>query len=114
MENGRSRRFDAKNVASNIHYPSDSSLLWDSVRVLCRITQKAKKHYGIKVCKHTRTAKKYSLGIKNAKNGKQRKIIYRTLVRLTNEVIKESELAGTELEKVIGDPYAKGEVRPDG
>ena len=60
------------NVASNIHAPSDSSLLWDLVRSLCRLTQAAKKLYGMDVSDHRRSAKKHSLAISNAKNAKIR------------------------------------------
>jgi IS5 family transposase len=37
IENGRQSRMDCTVVSSNIHDPSDSSLLWDSVRVLTRM-----------------------------------------------------------------------------
>ena len=40
IEKGRQVRIDCTVVESNIHPPSDSSLLWDSVRVLSRLLQK--------------------------------------------------------------------------
>ena len=42
IEKGREVRIDCTVVESNIHPPSDSTLLWDSVRVLARMLQKAK------------------------------------------------------------------------
>jgi IS5 family transposase len=40
-ENGRMVRTDCTVVEANIHAPSDSSLLWDCVRVLARLTVRA-------------------------------------------------------------------------
>lgn len=107
FETGRTVRFDATNVASNIHKPSDSSLLADSVRVLCRITQLAKKPYGMKISDHRRAAKKHSLCISNARNAKQRKKHYRILLDLTRTVIKEAESAALALWELKGDLVAK-------
>jgi IS5 family transposase len=38
---GDKLRVDSTVCASNIHYPTDSSLLWDSYRVLCRLMRQA-------------------------------------------------------------------------
>lgn len=38
---GDKLRLDSTVCASNIHYPTDSSLLWDSYRVLCRLMHQA-------------------------------------------------------------------------
>ena len=45
IEKGRQVRIDCIVVESNIHVPSDSTLLGDSVRVLTRILTKNKKHF---------------------------------------------------------------------
>lgn len=42
IEKGRKVRIDCTVVESNIHTPSDSTLLWDCVRVLTRILTKDK------------------------------------------------------------------------
>ena len=42
MTRGRKLRVDTTVVETNIHYPTDSGLLSDSVRVLTRIIEKAK------------------------------------------------------------------------
>jgi IS5 family transposase len=39
---GRKLRLDGTVVATNIHHPTDSTLLYDGVRVLCRAVRKAK------------------------------------------------------------------------
>ena len=49
IEKGKESRIDCTVVCSNIHEPTDSSLLWDSVRVLTRMLAKIKERFnGIK------------------------------------------------------------------
>ena len=90
IEKGRQVRIDCTVVESNIHAPSDSTLLWDSLRVLTRILTKAKEHFprsGIVFHNHTRRAKRRMLGIQHAKNKKQRKGKYLDLLKLTRNVV---------------------------
>ena len=67
IEKGRKVRVDCTVTESNIHQPTDSSLLWDSVRVLCRLTQQAHEESGMTVPDHRRRAKRRALAILNAK-----------------------------------------------
>jgi IS5 family transposase len=86
IEKGRQVRIDCTVVESNIHAPSDSMLLWDSVRVLTRILTRAKEHFprsGILFHNHTRRAKRRMLGIQHAKNKKQRNQKYLDLLKVT-------------------------------
>ncbi len=90
IEKGRRVRIDCTVVESNIHAPSDSTLLWDSVRVLTRILTKAKEHFprsGILFHDHTRRAKRRMLGIQYAKNKKQRKQKYLDLLKISHKTI---------------------------
>ena len=73
IEKGRQVRVDCTCVETNIHEPSDSSLLWDGVRVLTRLIERSRDDFGIKFGSfqnHTRRAKRRMLGINNAKNEK--------------------------------------------
>ena len=90
IEKGRQVRIDSTVVESNIHAPSDSTLLWDSVRVLARILTKAKDLFprcGIVFQNHTRRAKRRMLGIQYAKNKKQRKQHYLDLLKVTRDTV---------------------------
>ena len=91
IENGRKVRVDCTVTESNIHRPTDSSLLWDCVRVLCPVTQRAQEVIGVKVQDHTRRAKKLALGILNAKNDKVRKKLYRGLLKVSKKVANDTE-----------------------
>lgn len=90
IEKGRQVRIDCTVVESNIHKPVDSTLLWDSVRVLTRLLHKAKDDYSLSKLNfndHTRRAKKRMLAIDNAKNEKQRNQQYKDLLKVTSKCI---------------------------
>jgi transposase, IS5 family len=65
IEKGKEARIDCTVVCSNIHEPTDLSLLWDSTRVLTRILRKMKEALGVNILytDHTRRAKKRSLQV---------------------------------------------------
>ncbi|RLE44787.1 ISNCY family transposase, partial [Candidatus Woesearchaeota archaeon] len=90
IEKGRKVRVDCTVCESNIHHPTDSSLLWDSVRVLCRLTQRAKNLLRVNVTDHCRRAKKRSLGILNAKNKEVRTKHYRDLLKVTKMTMADA------------------------
>lgn len=90
IEKGREVRIDCTVVESNIHAPSDSTLLWDSVRVLTRMLKKAKDlcpGSGIRFQNHTRRAKRRMLNIQYAKTKKQRKSYYQDLLTVTHSTV---------------------------
>jgi IS5 family transposase len=88
VEKGRKVRVDSTVVESNIHQPSDSALLWDCVRVLTRLMKGARElgvpdlHFPDR----TRRAKRRFRNIHHAKTNKQRRGLYRDLVKVTEEV----------------------------
>ncbi len=97
IENGRKVRVDCTVSETNIHHPTDSSLLWDSVRVLSRETARAKEEFGISVTNHSRRAKRRAMGILNAKNAEKRKTLYRDLVKVTKKTAADAERVLTSL-----------------
>jgi IS5 family transposase len=90
IEKARKVRIDATVVASPIHHPTDSELLWDSVRKLTDLMRKARKLLGsehIDFPNRTRRAKRRRMEILNAqRKPKRRKSAYRDLLRVTEEV----------------------------
>jgi hypothetical protein len=72
IENGRIVRVDCTVVESNIHHPTDSSLLEDCVRVLSRLTGRAKAVFDLDILyvDHSRRAKKRALEVLNGKSAK--------------------------------------------
>jgi IS5 family transposase len=96
IEKGRQVRIDCTVVETNIHAPSDSSLLFDSVRVLTRLLQAAQKASGLKdICfqDHCRRAKRRMLGIQYARSARVRKAKYVDLLKVTRNTLGYSRRA---------------------
>jgi IS5 family transposase len=75
-------------MESNIHPPTDSTLLFDCVRVLARVLN-ALRQYGVKVhfTDHGRRAKRRLLAVQYAKKEGQRKAAYRDLLKLARKTV---------------------------
>lgn len=91
VENGRTCRIDCTVVESNIHHPTDSSLLYDCLRVLARLMEQGQGQAGTGFTNHTRRAKRRALGILNAKSGKRRQRLYRDLLKVTRKTVNMAE-----------------------
>jgi IS5 family transposase len=101
VEDGRKVRTDATPVESNIHAPTDSSLLWDVVRVLTRLMLRAHKDFGIRrFPNRTRRAKRRAIEVQTAKPNQKRKRVkaYRDLLKVTRETMGCARDAMTLLE----------------
>ena len=106
IEKGREIRTDCTVVSSNIHDPTDSSLLWDSVRVLTRILIKVRDLFpdiDIQVNDHTKRAKRRMLGVMNAKSKKAREKKYLDLLKVTRKTVGYSEKAVSQLEGCLSE-----------
>jgi IS5 family transposase len=76
-------------VGTNIHEPTDSELLWDSVRVITRLMSQARKALGaatVSFGNRTRRAKRRRKEIANAKTAADRHRAYRDLFAVAAEV----------------------------
>ena len=108
VEDGRKVRVDATVVESNVHPPSDSSLLWDSVRVLTRLLAQAHESFQVtRLPSRQRRAKRRALDVLNAKNGRTRTKAYRDLLKVTRETVEYARTTAAELE-AQADPFASG------
>ena len=101
IEKAREVRIDCTVVESNIHEPTDSSLLWDSVRVLTRLLHRAKEDYGLRILfqDHSRRAKRRLLGIMNSRSIKDRKRKYTDLIKVTDKTINYAHKAIEAIDK---------------
>ncbi len=91
VEDGRKVRTDCTVMDSNIHEPSDSSLLWDCVRVLARYLHEAQACVDVPFRDHTRRAKRRAVGIRNAKKKAKRAFLYRDLINVTAKTVGYAE-----------------------
>jgi IS5 family transposase len=97
---GRRARVDTTVVETNIHYPTDSSLLRDGVRVLLRAVQRveaATTQTGARVRNRLRATTRRTLAIVRAARGRgerarlQLQQGYRQLLRLVRATVRDSE-----------------------
>ena len=99
IEEGRKARIDCTVVETDIHHPTDSSLLNDCVQVLARIMEAAKEDFEVNFpfADHRRRAKKRALGILNAKSQEKRLRPYKDLLRVASLTVAYAEEAATAL-----------------
>lgn len=103
---GRRLRVDTTVVETNIHYPTDSSLLNDGVRVLTRAMKKITKiagKAGAKLRDRSRSVKLRALEIARAARAKGRQSgprltrAYRSLLETTSRVVGQAKRFATEI-----------------
>ena len=106
---GRKMRVDTTVVETNIHYPTDSSLMGDATRVLTRLMQRAAaKVEGLEeqVRNRMRSVKKKVVAIaissrrKGTEGEERRKQLYRELLSLTRKVMNQAVRVCAEIEQL--------------
>ena len=97
---GEKLRTDTTAYEANIHYPTDSSLLWDSFRVLARVLRRVQQEQpklGLKHRYHEKKVKKLAFYIaRNAKSASKRtqrkvKSAYRVLIERVRRIAAVSK-----------------------
>lgn len=86
VELGKKVRIDSTVTETDIHAPSDSSLLWDSVRVMVRLLEAAgsmPETPEIEFSNHQRRAKKRARAIVYTRGKDKKAALYRDLVKVT-------------------------------
>ncbi len=99
VEHGRTVRTDGTVTETDVHPPTDSSLLWDSVRVLTRLVTEAREAFGVsRFPSRARRAKRRALDVLNAKKPRKRVKAYRDLLKVTKETVGYAQEVVAELE----------------
>lgn len=103
VEKGRKVRIDSTVSETNIHSPSDSTLLWDGVRVLSRLLERAGEGWGFDAwTDHRRRAKWRMRGILDARKAEDRKRLYEDLLEVSRKMMKYARAARRMLKKATG------------
>ena len=99
VETGKVVRLDSTVTAALMHEPSDSSLLWDAVRVMVRLLRGADRLIGDRLvwCDHRRAAKKRARAIEYARARPNRVPHYRELIKLTRATAAYADQAAAQL-----------------
>lgn len=87
VEDGKKVRTDCTVMETTIHEPTDSSLLWDCVRVLTRQLHRASDVVNVSYSDHCKRAKRRAFAIQKAKSMKERAPLYLDFLKLTNKTI---------------------------
>jgi IS5 family transposase len=104
LEDGSKLRVDTTVVATDIHHPTDNTLLWDVVRVITRLVDrlaKAMKRRRFKgFCDRTRAARRRMQEIQRMSSRQRQERqsgVYRALIGITQEVVERAQrvLQGT-------------------
>lgn len=112
LEDGKKLRVDTTVVQTNIHHPTDNTLLWDVVRVVTRLVGrlgKAIQHPIKGFRKHTRAARRRMLEIQRMtsnQRSERQKETYRRLIVIAEEVVGNARSALRQTEKARGDTIA--------
>lgn len=100
IERGTKVRTDCTVVETNIHHPTDSSLLWDCVRVLTRLMSDAHENFGLTFSDNSLRAKRRLLGVANAKSNADRLRPYRDLLKVTDTTVAQAQRVAAQLDDV--------------
>jgi IS5 family transposase len=91
FESGEKVRIDPTVVETNIHFPSDSSLLWDSIRTLTRLMRRGSEWFAeVEFEDRSRIAKRLHTKIYWARRKAQRVPAYRDLLAEAKHVAGEA------------------------
>ena len=100
IEDGSVVRLDSTATAALLHQPSDSSLLWDGVRVMVRLLKQAQAWLG-DVARawhdHRRAAKKRWQAIEYTRGQPKRVPLYRALIRIVRTTLTYLRTVATRL-----------------
>jgi len=100
IERGRKVRIDSTVIETDIHHPTDSTLLVDGIRIITRWLTEGKQLSPKPVYEfsdHTRVVKKRVLSILNARKDEVRKAAYKDLLMYAERVVGYAVEAITEL-----------------
>ncbi len=94
IEDLKQARVDSTVTDTNIHHPTDSSLLYDSIRVINRLFQRlrklsGKKYWRFSTNEDVKKAKSLRYKINNAKNNEERLPLYEDLLKIAERLNKD-------------------------
>ena len=91
IDDGNKLRIDCTVVETNIHDPTDSSLLVDAVRVLVRLMERAQEYVEAPFANHHRRAKRRGIAILHARTQEDRVPLYQDLLKVTNKTVTAAD-----------------------
>jgi IS5 family transposase len=105
LEDGRQLRVDTTVVQSNIHHPTDNTLLWDVVRVITRLAAALERRRIKGFRDRTRSARRRMLEIQRMttrQRQEQQTGKYRELIGIAEEVLQSARMVLRNTRKTFG------------
>ena len=94
VDDGKKLRTDSTAIMTDIHYPTNCSLLWDCIRVGSRILKKATQFFvALKVRHWHRSAKKLNYRIVNTQGQDKRIPLFKKMLKIQEKYIKYAQQA---------------------
>lgn len=91
LESMSDLRIDTTVIETDIHHPTNSSLVWDCIKEAHRELSKLADQWEIKVTDHTRKAKSHHFNISNAKDQAARQRLFIKQLKIFARSIKQVE-----------------------
>jgi IS5 family transposase len=116
VEDGQKLRVDSTVVETNIHYPTDATLLWDSVRTITRLVEDLhdKLPNGVQgFTNRTRSARRRMQQIQRMtapQRQQQQETKYRELLRITGQVVQNARQVVEQSQDIGGTDVVAGLV----
>ena len=108
LEDGKQLRVDTTVVETDIHYPTDATLLWDAVRTVTRLVDKLRQQLprGVQgFTNRTRSARRRMQELERmsaAQRHTQQEAKYRELLRITGQVLESARHVVKKAAKIKG------------
>ena len=112
LEDGSKLRVDTMVVETNIHWPTDATLLWDSIRVLIRLTRRLRQispNGAPRIVNRKRAARKLMQKLQRmtaTQRQTQQLPAYRELLAIAQQVLENALLVVKAIESVPGQTLA--------
>lgn len=90
VDDGDKVRPDATVIRTNVHHPTNASLLWDGIRVSCRLLEQAKAKCGlIRVRNYRKGGKHLFFEIVNTKGKEKRRPLFKKMLQTERRCIRQ-------------------------
>lgn len=98
VDSGKRIRSDSTTIATNIHYPTNASLLWDCIRVSCRLVKRAKRLLEtISFRSYQKSGKRFLYKIVNVKGKDKRRPLFKKMLETQRRCLRQVEKAIAQL-----------------
>jgi transposase, IS5 family len=111
LEDGKSIRTDSTVVETNIHYPTNNSLVWDCIKTIDRLLKKLKDSgVQMKPRSYRKQAKKNHYKINNTKKKEEREEEFKKQLKLLRSSINQAERAFTATQPKTIEGWIEGQA----